>query len=178
MKTQKYSLTPFPGKSPLPFKITGSFFRRENNLALTYHLLGRMTDIEIPQPGGSSSRRIGLWENTCFEFFIGPRNSNRYWEFNLSPSGDWNVFRFEAYRQGLFEEQTFSSLPFKVRSQPDSLGVVLEIDLGFISSEVQSLEMAVSTVLKSRAGELSWWALAHLRPEVDFHHRDSFLIKL
>ena len=178
MKSRNFSLEPFPGTGSQPFKITGSFFRRDNTLGLTYHLLGQETEIEVPPQVAGSSRRIGLWESTCFEFFIGPRDSTRYWEFNLSPSGSWNVFRFETYRQGLFEEKAFSSLPFKSRIQPDSLQVVLEIDLGIIFPAVQPLEMAVSTVLKTSAGDRSMWALTHPGPEVDFHHRESFIIKL
>jgi len=178
MNSRNFILKPFSGSTLPPFEIGGSFSRQGHTLDLTFRLLGRMTDIEVPPPGGGSSRRIGLWENTCFEFFIGPRNSSRYWEFNLSPSGDWNVFRFETYRQGLYEEKAFISFPFKVRIQPDSLGVALKIDLDFISPAVQPLEMAVSAVIKNRAGELSYWALIHPGPEVDFHHRDSFIIKL
>ncbi len=178
MKSRNFSLETFPGTGSPPFRITGSCFRRNQIFGLTYHLLGRIEDIEVPPPADRPSRRIGLWENTCFEFFIGPRDSIRYWEFNLAPSGNWNVFRFETYRQGLFEEEAFSSLPFESRIQPDSLGVVLEFDLGIIIPAVQPLEMAISTVLKTRAGDLSMWALTHPGPEVDFHRRDGFIIKL
>jgi hypothetical protein len=178
MKSRNFSLEPFPGTGSPLFKITGSFFRRNQTFGLTYHLLGRIRDIEVPPPADRPSRRIGLWENTCFEFFIGPRDSVPYWEFNLSPSGDWNVFRFETYRQGLFEEKAFSSLPFESRIQTDSLQVVLEIDLGIIIPAVQPLEMAISTVLKTSGGDISMWALTHPGPEVDFHHREGFIIKL
>ncbi|MBI4765767.1 MAG: DOMON-like domain-containing protein [Deltaproteobacteria bacterium] len=178
MKSRNFSLKPFSGTGSPPFKITGSFFRRDQTLGLTYHLLGRIRDIEVPPPADRPSRRIGLWEDTCFEFFIGPRDSTRYWEFNLSPSGNWNVFRFETYRQGLFEEKAFSSLPFKSRIQLDSLRVDLEIDLSIMIPAVQPLEMAVSTVLKTSAGDLSLWAVTHPGPAVDFHHRDGFIIKL
>jgi hypothetical protein len=178
MKTRNFTLEPFPGTGSPPFKITGSFFRRNQTFGLTYHLLGRIRDIEVSPPADQPSRRIGLWEHTCFEFFIGPRDSTRYWEFNLSPSGDWNVFRFEIYRQGLFEEEAFSSLPLESRVQPDSLQVVLEMDLGTIIPAVQPLEMAISTVLKTCSGDRSMWALTHPGPEADFHHRDGFIIKL
>jgi hypothetical protein len=178
MKTRNFSLVPFPDNGPLPFKIIGSFFRRDPIFGLNYQLLGRIRDIEVPSPADRPSRRIGLWEHTCFEFFIGPRDSPRYWEFNLSPSGDWNIFRFETYRQGLFEEEAFSSLPFTTRVQPDSLQVVLEMDLSIIIPAVQPLQMAVSAVLKTNSGDMSWWALTHPGPEFDFHHRDGFIIKL
>jgi hypothetical protein len=178
MKSGNFSLVPFPGTGPLPFTISGTAVRQDHTLGLTYHLLGRIIDIEIPLPTDRPSRRIGLWENTCFEFFIGPKDSNRYWEFNLSPSGDWNVFRFETYRQGLFEEKAFSSLPFMVQTQPDSLRLVLEIDLSIIIPADEALRMAVSVVLKTGAGDITMWALIHPGPEADFHHKDGFIIKL
>ena len=178
MKPRTFSLQPFSGTGPLPFTITGTSFRQDNTFGLTYHLLGRITDIEVPPPTDRPSRRIGLWENTCFEFFIGPRDSTRYWEFNLSPSGDWNVFRFEIYRQGLFEEKAFSSLPFMVQIQPDSLRLVLEIDLSIIIPADEALRMAVSVVLKTGTGDSTMWALTHPGPEADFHHKDGFLITL
>jgi hypothetical protein len=178
MKPQNFSLLPFPGTRLLPFKISGTFFRQGNTFGLDYHLFGHLADIEIIPPANKPSRRIGLWENTCFEFFIGPRNSARYWEFNLSPSGDWNVFRFENYRVGLFEEKTIPSLPLKVLVQPDSFRLVMEFDLSIIIPVGQALEMAVCAVIKTRRGEVPLWALTHPGPEADFHHRDSFIIKL
>ncbi len=178
MRPRNFSLLPFPGTRPLPFKMTGTFFRRGNTFGLDYHLFGDLTDIEIPPSANRPSRRIGLWENTCFEFFIGPRDSNRYWEFNLSPSGDWNVFCFENYRQGLFEEKAFSFLPCKAQVQPDSFRLVLEFDLSIIILADQALTMAVSTVIKTKQGEVTLWALTHPGPEADFHHKDGFIINL
>jgi hypothetical protein len=178
MRPRDFSLLPFPGTRPLPVKIAGTFFRQGNTFGLDYHLFGRITDIIIPPPADRPSRRIGLWENTCFEFFIGPGDSNRYWEFNLSASGDWNVFRFENYRQGLFEEKSFSSLPFKVLFQPDFFRLVLEFDLSIIIPVDQALAMGVSAVIKTKQGEITLWALTHPGPEADFHHKDGFIIKL
>jgi hypothetical protein len=178
MKSSDFSLIPFPGIGPLPFNISGTAVRQDHIMSLTYHLLGPIRDIEVPPPKDSPSRRIGLWENTCFEFFIGPKDSPRYWEVNLSPSGDWNVFRFKTYRQGLFEEMAFSSLPFMVRVQPDLLRLVLEFDLSKIFTADEALRMAVSVVLKTGTGEITMWALTHPGPEADFHHKDGFIIKL
>ena len=178
MKTQSFSLQPFPGTGPLPYKITGTFFRRADCFDLEYHLLGQITDIEIPPPADRPSRRIGLWENTCLEFFIGLKGSTRYWEFNLSPSGDWNVFYFENYRQGHFEEKAVSTLPFKVMFQPDSLRLALEYDLNIIIPSYQALAMAISAIIKTGPGKVALWALTHPGPKADFHHKDGFIIDL
>lgn len=178
MNPQPFDLQPFPGTGPLPQTISGHVSRQGNTLYLVYLLCGNLAHIEIPSAADRPSRRIGLWENTCFEFFIGPGGSTPYWEFNLSPSGDWNVFHFETYRQGLFEEKAFSALPFMILIQPDSLRLVLEIDLRIIIPADQAWRMAVSAVLKTGRGEVTLWALTHPGPEADFHHRDGFILSL
>ena len=79
-------------------KITGKISRVSNRLAIHYELLGHLNDVALPMPADMPARKNALWEETCFEFFIAARDSPRYREFNLSPAGHWNVFRFAAYR--------------------------------------------------------------------------------
>ncbi len=55
------------------------------------------------------------------------RNSTKYWEFNLSPAGDWNVYRFTDYRQGMEEETAISSLPFNLEMRSR----IWQLDLKF-----------------------------------------------
>jgi hypothetical protein len=179
MNSQDFMLQPFSKTGLWPgLQITGTVARQVNTLTISYLVSGPLGELTIPLWSDRPNRTIGLWEKTCLEFFIAERDSPRYWEFNLSPSGDWNVYRFEAYRQGLLEEEAFSSLPFKVRNQPDSFLLVLEFDLGVILRAEQLLEMAISAVLKTSQGDEGLWALVHRGPEADFHSRDSFVIKL
>src|SRR4030042_7193941 len=57
-----------------------------------------------------------------FSLFPFPgEGSERYWEFNLSPAGHWNVYRFASYRKEMREEPAFASLPFRVRTEPEAL---------------------------------------------------------
>jgi hypothetical protein len=119
-----------------------------------------------------------LWEDTCFEFFLGIKNSAQYWEFNLSPAGHWNVYRFDGYRQGMQEETAFENLPFNVQNQADGLALGLDVDLDKIISVQQAIEVAITTVIKDRDGEVTYWALTHRGVEADFHLRDSFIIEL
>src|SRR5262249_26694894 len=43
---------------------------------------------------------LGLWRHTCFEAFLAVEGRSDYHELNLSPSGDWAVHAFGAYRDG------------------------------------------------------------------------------
>jgi len=118
MNDQSFSLQPFSPLNPLlSLKITGNIGLRSHTLAIRYALLGSLTKLVIPTQANNPARMSGLWQETCFELFLAVKHSPRYWEFNLSPAGHWNVYRFAAYRQGMQEEKGFPSLPFRVQSQ-------------------------------------------------------------
>ncbi|QIR39225.1 DOMON-like domain-containing protein [Tolypothrix sp. PCC 7910] len=179
MNHQLFSLQPFPGTKKFPdVKIAGNIARHSNNLTIQYSLLGDIKEIAITPPSATPLRKHGLWQNTCFEFFIGVRNSPQYWEFNLSPCGDWNIYRFDDYRQGMQEEAAFSTLPFMVQQQAESVEINLNLDLDKIISTEQALEVAITTVIKTQDGDVTYWALTHRGAEADFHLRDSFILEL
>ena len=179
MNGRSFSLQPFsPIGPPLNFKITGHIARRPRQLAIRYDLRGDLAELMIPAPAHIPARRAGLWEETCFEFFLGVKDSPRYWEFNLSPAGHWNVYRFAGYRQGMAEETALTSLPINVRRRPDLLRLDLELDVGAIVSAHQPLMVGIAAVIKLAGGGLTYWALIHPGPQADFHRRDSFLVEL
>jgi len=179
MNGQRFSMKPFPSASPLPVtKITGEIERSSGTLAVRYELLGLLSDIAIPAQADIPVRKKALWEETCFEFFIAVEDRTKYWEFNLSPSGHWNAYSFKSYRQGMQEEPAFTSLPLRIGIHPEILRLSLNIDLGRILPSDHSLKVAVSAVIKFKNGEISYWALTHPGPRPDFHHRDSFILKL
>jgi hypothetical protein len=174
-----FALQPFPTASKLPqIEINGRVNRKDQMLSIEYQLFGDMNAISIAPPATAPSRQFHLWEATCFEFFIGIPGDANYWEFNLSPSGDWAVFALDDYRQGLRDELAFPSLPFKIDRYPNYITLSLEFDLSELILAEQDLEMSVTTVAKSSQDELSYWAIAHSGKEADFHLRNSFSIKL
>ena len=179
MNGQDFSLQPFaPIDPPLNFKITGHIIRRSRQLAIRYDLRGDLAELVIPAPAARPARRHGLWEETCCEFFLGVKDAPRYWEFNLSPAGDWNVYRFAGYRQGMAEEIALTSLPVNVRRGSDSLRVALELDVGAIVAADQPLMVGIVAVIRLAGGRMTYWALIHPGPAADFHRRDSFLVEL
>lgn len=179
MNDQTFSLQPFPSTKSLPnLKIAGNITRNSNQLAICYMLGGDLKEIALALPSNAPSRKHELWEDTCFEFFVGIKDSARYWEFNLSPAGHWNVYRFDAYRQGMQEETAFTILPFNVQNQANGLALALDVDLNKIVSAEQAIEVGITTVIKHRDGEVTYWALTHRGAEADFHLRDSFIVEL
>ncbi len=179
MRHSDFSLKPFPsGHKPPPLRITGSIGRTGDVLSVSYLIFGPIAELLIPTPAKSCERRQGLWEETCLEFFLGIPGYGSYREFNLSPSGHWNVYHFTSYRKGMKEDPGFTSLPFSMSNGPGSLRLSLQVDLKNIFLAVQSMEIAVSAVIKDKKGKITYWALAHPGPQPDFHSRESFIIRI
>lgn len=177
MKSHSFSLKPFPSNGLLPhLEITGDIARSSNKLSISYELSGPLAELMVPAPADVRLRKNGLWEETCFEFFLAPVTSERYWEFNLSPSGHWNVYRFTSCRQGMREETAYVALPFSVLLYSDFLKLSLEVELDKIVPADQSLNIGISAVTKTLNGRMTFWALSHPGPQPDFHQRDTFII--
>jgi hypothetical protein len=151
---------------------------RHRVLSITYTLRGNLADVLLPPPVASPARRHELWQSTCFEFFLAVQQTPQYWEFNLSPSGHWNVYRFTDYRQGMTEENTIVTLPFKVQLQPDWLQLDLELDLDRLHLVDSPLDIAISTVIQDRDRQVTYWAITHPSHQADFHRRDGFVAQL
>ena len=178
MTSRDFGLQPFPGTAPpFPLGITGLITRRGHTLTVRYELRGELAAVALPGGAEPPLRRHGLWEETCLEFFLAPKNSPRYWEFNLSPAGDWNVYAFESYRRGMQEEPAFATLPFKVGQAPAALVLSLQVDLAGLIPTGENLEAAISAVIRGQDGGVTYWALAHPGPKPDFHRREAFLIR-
>ncbi len=176
MSGRGFSLIPF---APAPdLRLSGEVARCTDILTIWYELAGALTEVTMPPPAAIPARRHGLWEETCFEFFLGPRGMPAYWEFNLSPSGHWNVYRFSGYRQGREEERSYSSLPFEVERRPEAVRLAVAVDLARIGCRGQSWELGLSAVVRLGHGGLTYWALSHPGPQADFHRRDTFGIAL
>jgi hypothetical protein len=135
-------------------------------------------EIRLSTPAEVPVRRDRLWEETCFEFFIAMKDSHRYWEFNLSPSGDWNVFRFSNYREGMQEERAIQTLPIRVQKGADILLLSAECDVEKILTPARGIDAGISAVIRTETGGFSYWALAHAGNRPDFHRREGFLIEL
>ncbi len=179
MNLQDFSLIPFPaGENGPDIEITGSIGRRANLLFVGWSVRGDLSALEIPAPEKVPRRVDRLWEGFCLELFIGMKGSDPYWEFNFSPSGHWNVYRFASYREGMREEEAFASLPFVVRNRQEHLVLSVELGIDRIIPREKTMEAGVSAVVKTLGGGTSHWALAHPGTRPDFHLRDGFLLKI
>jgi hypothetical protein len=179
MPTHNFKLYPFSQPNRLSeINITGTITRHGGTLTILFALSGSHDLTIIPETANKPARKNRLWEATCFEFFLKEKESDPYWEFNLSPTGHWNTYRFNCYRKGMSEETAFSELPFQVSRQTDALILDINLDLKKIIPPNLAVQANISTVIQSSNGEISFWSLIHPVAKPDFHHPDSFILEL
>jgi hypothetical protein len=173
---QSFTLQPFE-PDDLLLSIDSSVEYQQGLLEVHYALHGDLSQILFPPAVDAPGRKFALWEATCLEFFIAIIGQADYWEFNLAPNGNWQVFHLNDYREGLKDEAAINYLPFVVKQDDQKLQLDLSIDLTSLFPPDTTLEMAVTAVIQASTGEYSYWALHH-GDVADFHRRADFIIKL
>jgi len=175
---QSFSLIPFSVQDTPDVTIKGQVARRSNAFYVRYVLAGNLGSIALPALNADPARKDELWRTTCFEFFLAIKNTPQYWEFNMSASGDWNVYVMDAYRQvGMREETRIKRFPFEVRKEADGLSLEMAINLDPIIASEKIIEVGVASVIQTMNGTATYWALLHPHPEADFHARESFALE-
>ena len=187
MVSQVCRLHPHPSMPAPSLAISAEMIWREKGvLTLSYVVLPlesneqRSLPEQLIGPWSEGSprgqRRDDLWEHTCFEAFLGLPDDPRYWELNVSPSGDWNLYRFSDYRQRE-ADQSLGSAP-EVTLQPLGRGLRCTVEFDPCGFWPCSLVPAIglTMVVEHTPGDLSFWALSHPGEQADFHDRRSFLV--
>jgi hypothetical protein len=174
-------LVPFDASVAPSIDLSVTVDRRGSDLQVFYRLTGAVETIALPSfevwDSVAFARRMGLWEMTCFEFFLGVPGREDYWEVNLSPAGYWNVFRLDGYRSGLREEQGIKGLRM-VSGFESGFCLQTVVDLNGLGIGDCEIELSVTAVIAEVSGAMSYWALCHGGREADFHLRDSFVMAL
>src|SRR5690349_21270573 len=177
MIEQLFALIPFDAPHIPAISISGQLSLENHLLSLRYSLAGQTESILLPPASPLPSRKDELWKATCFEFFLAIRTQPGYWEFNMSPSGDWNVYRMDAYRRiGFREEGAISELPFEFKTGADGFFLEVALDLTSVIQGEEELQMGITAIIQTKDGSETYWALAHPAPYADFHLRESFTL--
>jgi hypothetical protein len=148
-------------------------------LELRYVVEGDIAHLSIPAE--SAPRPAGkLWQHTCFEAFVSPMQTGEYYEFNFSPSSEWAIYRFSAYREGMSVVAPARPPLISVEHDNTRLSLAAVIDLEPLSAVRNSPDprLALSAVVEDAQHRLFYWALAHPPGKPDFHHADGFALEL
>ena len=124
-----------------------------------YKLVGAIDQLVLPEPL-LPERSDELWQQTCFEAFVG-------------------AYAFSSNREGMSDLELVDAPHIESSISAGSFELVAEIDLSGLSVlDTAVLELALTAVVAEKNGRKSFWALSHASANPDFHNRDSFLHKI
>lgn len=179
MTEHHFSLVAFPDVEIPDITITGKVARQNNTLTIRCFIRGETETILLPEPSSHPSRQDDLWRATCLEFFLAFPEEPSYWEFNMSPSGDWNIYHMDEYRRVGFRQETLMErLPFSVQEEAGCILVEASVDLNPITSREHPVQVGIASVIQTKDGHETYWALFHPQSQADFHTRESFILLL
>jgi hypothetical protein len=101
-----------------------------------------------------------------------------YWEYNLSPSRDWNVYRFTSYRGALRQEPQIADINVATetaQSRLTGLRAVLPLPASLVGHK---LAIGISSVIEDTRGNMHYFALRHGGAKPDFHDPAGFVLNL
>ena len=148
-------------------------------LRLVYRLSGDVATLRLPPASAQPQPSDGLWRHSCFEAFIGPASATAYREFNFSPSGDWAVYDFAQERVRADAPHAPAAPALSFSQQADALTLTaVTPHLPTPWDESADTLLGLSAVIESADGQLSYWALAHPRPQPDFHNSTGCTARL
>lgn len=180
MNSLPFSLLPFEDNAlqSLPISITGKIALSKNQIDVCYQIRGDIDELHFPAVSQLATRKNELWNSTCCELFVGVCGETGYWEYNLSPSHDWAVFRFTDYRKNKSDELSISAIDIATKIDNNR-----EFELKTILSLPEALtrhklDVGISAVVKDKTGNIFYYALAHPGKQADFHDRSGFIIQL
>ena len=104
-----------------------------------------------------------------------------YHEFNFSPSLDWAIYRFSAYREGMSPAENGEAPKISVRRGDAGLEVAVGGALGASCLNCVTLIACGSLwprSSKTSNGRLSYWGLRHPPGKPDFHHPNGFALEV
>ncbi|MDQ8934675.1 hypothetical protein [Acinetobacter rudis] len=123
-------------------------------------------------------RQDSLWENTCFEVFLGVQGRDEYREVNLSASQAWQAYQFEEYR---FPEQSPPPVAYDIdllSLNKTHYGLNAKIDLSaWLNAENirwDELYVGLSAVIVTQQ-QLHYFAMQHSAKQADFHNKHDWL---
>ena len=131
--------------------------------------------IAVPAFAGNA-RTDGLWQTTCFEFFVRSDDGDAYSEFNFSPSEQWAAYDFTAYREGM-RERVVPRAPV-CTWRPGSTFAIFDVALPTAALPALPASIALTAVIEQQDGAKSYWATAHPPGQPDFHDPACFTIRL
>jgi hypothetical protein len=148
-------------------------------LVFQYSLDADMTRVRVPR-SGEGGRADALWKHTCFEAFVAPGEGPGYHELNFSPSLDWAIYRFSAYREGMSPAEIGRAPEISLSRHDDGLMLQSAVHFADLADlrDARRLRIALAAVIEDENGRFSYWGVRHPPGKPDFHHPDGFALEV
>ncbi len=175
-----FKLIPF-GEHIQNFDFSATSSINKEYLYFSFTLMGELDGIDFGDYAPKHERIIGLWEKTCFEFFI--KNSrNHYLEFNFSPNFSWNIFYFKEVRGKLTELELKHPPEIEILNSKNKFYLIAKFNLTNLPDEFKMVDSTMysfsfNSIIVDKLNLKSFWALKHLDSKPNFHQLDSFIGK-
>ena len=152
---------------------------KSDTLVFEYSLAADMSRVRVP-PSGVGRPADALWKHTCFEAFVAAADAPGYHEFNFSPSHDWAIYRFSAYREGMARAEMGGTPEISIQRGDGGLELESAVRLGHLADlrDARHLRVAMAAVIEDDTGRLSYWGLRHPPGKPDFHHPTGFALEV
>jgi len=175
-------LLPFaPSSQSAEIQMEAQIEMQPQGFLITFELSGPgVASVLLSPKNEKPSRKNDLWKETCFECFFGVGHSKEYFEFNGSPSGDWALYAFQQYRDGMKEvvlNPVDSPILLKCEKSADYLCCVWRVPY-FSTAILQNASLTAVLKTGPGAADVSYWASKHAGAKPDFHLRESFIHRL
>ena len=162
-----------------------AFQKQHHDIKLSgqYEFIGREIHISydwqdpnaaICWPGSCQLAEIQdeLWQQTFCEIFIARAAAHEYWEYNFSPAGHWNCYRFKDYRASRQSRTQGLSTEIIAVIKKNLAKIKIKTNLP-ASVEVSDLSLNICAIAKTQEDTIHF-ALRHHGDKPDFHLRTNF----
>lgn len=165
-----------------------SYTNLTESLKISFKISGDLKNVTLPlvveEDRGEATflsfedknRAIGLWKNTCFEFFLGHVDKKNYFEFNFNGLDKWNLFTLTHYRSPIKEYFFTENISYKSSRTYNSFE--LEIDIPKIivannSIATQKILFNAAIIIQDKEHKgPQYWSLHDTTLAVDFHQQN------
>lgn len=131
-----------------------------------------------PGPASGLARQDYLWQETCYEIFIGVKGEDYYREINLSPSEAWQAYQFEEYRYPEdMPPQVANDIELNTLKRTHyGLNVSLDLTEFMLKYKLKwsDLFIGLTAVLNTTQGQ-QLYAMQHSGAQADFHNKRDWL---
>ena len=131
-----------------------------------------------PPHHGSQTRAEYLEKSTCFEIFIQQADHANYVNVQLTPSGLWNAYRFDQYRQ---PKQVPPRHEQHIRIEQlliEHHRISLVLDLAQLYPRRSRIHVGLAAILAHRQDLHTDWSLQHSAASADPHCAEDWRIQL